>query len=156
MDSKLNAARMVTEAGSVMVLADGRMENVLPRLMRVHEEIGTLFIAGGKKMSGRSRWIGAARATGTIVVDDGAVKALVEKQRSLLPAGIVKVEGVFVSGDIVAIADVNGRVIARGLSNYSAAQVEQIKGKKTAEVKAMLAEAAYDEVVHRDNLVVGV
>jgi len=154
MDSKVNAARMVTDAGSAMVVADGRMTDVLVRLLD-HEEIGTLFVAGARKMSGRSRWIGAARAAGTIVVDDGAVKALVEKNRSLLPAGIVEITGGFVAGDVVAIAAVDGRIVARGLSNYAAADVQRIKGMKTQEVRAALAEASYDEVVHRDNLVVG-
>jgi glutamate 5-kinase len=154
MDSKVNAARMVTDAGSAMVVADGRMENVLARLM-AGEDVGTLFVPGNKKLSSRSRWIGAARPAGTIIVDDGAVKALVEKNRSLLPAGITKVEGDFARGDVIAIAASDGRVIARGLSNYTAADIERIKGKRTADVRAELAESAYDEVVHRDNLVIG-
>jgi glutamate 5-kinase len=154
MDSKVTAARMVTSSGSAMLVADGRMNDVLIRLID-GEELGTLFAPGSRKRSGRSRWIDAARPVGTIVVDDGAVKALVEKNRSLLPAGIVKVEGAFARGDVIAIAAADGCVIARGLSNYAAADVERIKGKKTQEVRAALAEAAYDEVVHRDNLVVG-
>jgi glutamate 5-kinase len=154
MDSKINAARMVTDAGSAMVVADGRMPQVLPRLLD-HEEIGTLFVAGGRKMSGRSRWIGAARTIGTITIDDGAVKALVEKNRSLLPAGIVNISGEFSPGDVIAIAAADGQVIARGLSNYAAADVQRIKGMKTAQVRNALGESAYDEVVHRDNLVVG-
>src|SRR5206468_391099 len=88
MDSKVNAARMVTDAGSAMVVADGRMEDVLTRIV-AGEEVGTLFVPGNRKMSSRSRWIGAARAAGTIVVDAGAVTALVQKNRSLLPAGII-------------------------------------------------------------------
>jgi glutamate 5-kinase len=153
MDSKLTAARMVTSSGSAMVVGDGRMADVLVRLIG-GEEVGTLFVPANRKLSGRSRWIGSVRPAGTIVVDDGAVKALVEKNRSLLPAGIVKVEGQFARGDVIAIAASDGRIIARGLSNYAADDVDRIKGKKTAEVRAALAEAAYDEVVHRDNLVV--
>src|SRR4051812_31779281 len=94
MDSKVNAARMVTDAGSAMVVADGRMENVLVRLL-AGDEVGTLFVPANRKMSSRSRWIGAARPAGTIVVDAGAVAALVQKNRSLLPAGIIKVDGAF-------------------------------------------------------------
>jgi len=154
MDSKISAARMVTDAGSAMVVADGRMPQVLLRLLD-HEEVGTLFVAGSRKMSGRSRWIGAARATGTITVDDGAVKALVEKNRSLLPAGIVNITGEFSPGDVIAIAGTDGQVIARGLSNYAAADVHRIKGMKTTQVRTALGESAYDEVVHRDNLVIG-
>ena len=152
MNSKLMAAKTVTDAGEAMVVADGRMANVLTRLLD-GEEVGTLFVPSAKKRSSRSRWIGAARPVGVIVVDDGAVKALVEKNRSLLPAGIVRVEGDFHRGDLVAIQSVAGAVIARGLSNYAAEQVEQVRGRKTAEIRALLGEAAYDEVVHRDNLV---
>jgi glutamate 5-kinase len=152
MDSKLNAARMVTDAGSAMVVANGRMENVLTNLLAGHE-VGTLFVPGAKKRSARSRWIGSARPVGTIIVDEGAVKALVEKNKSLLPAGIQKVAGDFSRGDVVAINGPDGRLIARGLSNYAAVEIELIRGKKTSEVRAILQESAYDEVVHRDNLV---
>ena len=152
-NSKLEAARQVTDFGEAMIVANGRMENILPRLIDC-EELGTLFVPSGKKASSRSRWIGSARPAGPIVVDEGAVRALVEKNRSLLPAGIVNVDGSFVRGDVVAIQSSAGVVIARGLSNYDADDVRRICGKKTAEVRAVLADAAYDEVVHRDNLVV--
>jgi glutamate 5-kinase len=154
MSSKLHAAKLVLGCGEAMIVADGRMDNILPRLLS-GEELGTLFASKSRRRSGRDRWIGAARPVGTIVIDDGAVKALVEKNRSLLPAGIVKVEGEFARGDVIAIAGSSGSIIARGLTNYSSADVKQIQGKKTAEVRALLKEAAYDEVVHRDNLVVG-
>lgn len=153
MNSKLEAARMVTESGEAMVIADGRMTDILPRVLG-GEELGTLFVPGGRKWSARSRWIGAARPAGMIVVDAGAATAVAEKNKSLLPAGIVRVEGVFERGDVVAIANTEGRIIARGLSNYAAADVQRISGRKTAEVRTLLGDAAYDEVVHRDNLVV--
>ena len=79
--------------------------------------------------------------------------ALVEKNRSLLPAGIVRVDGEFEPGDVVSIIGPDGTELARGLSNYTHGDVEKIRGKKTADVRAMLGEAAYDEVVHRNNLV---
>jgi len=154
MSSKLAAARMVTDAGESMVVANGRTDDVLPRILD-GEEVGTLFVPSPKKRSSRSRWIFAARPAGSIVVDAGAVRALVEKNRSLLPAGIVKVEGDFSPGDVISIVGPDGAGIARGLTNYSAADVTKISGKKTAEVRTMLGEIAYDEVVHRDNLVVG-
>ncbi|MGD0462286.1 MAG: glutamate 5-kinase [Tepidisphaeraceae bacterium] len=154
MDSKLQAAHMVNEAGDAMIIADGRMDQILPRLL-AGEELGTLFAAAAnKRRSSRSRWIGAARPAGTIVVDEGARRALVEGNKSLLPAGIVKVEGDFGRGDVVAIHGPDGKLIARGLSNYSAADMGRIRGKKSQQVRALLAEAAYDEAVHRDNLVV--
>ncbi len=153
MNSKIEAARMVTESGEVMVVANGRSENILTHILD-GEEVGTLFVPASRKMSSRNRWIGSARATGTIVIDDGAAKAVSQNNRSLLPAGIIKVEGDFERGDVVAIHGADGRLLARGLSNYAAGDVDKIRGKKTAEVRSLLHEAAYDEVVHRDNLVV--
>jgi glutamate 5-kinase len=151
-NSKLEAARQVTEFGEVMIVANGRMDNLLPRLLD-GEELGTLFAPVGKKLSSRSRWIGSARPAGTIIIDDGAAAALAQKNRSLLPAGILRSEGAFVRGDIVAIASSDGTPIARGLTNYSAEDIDRIRGKRTQEVRVILADAAYDEVVHRDNLV---
>jgi glutamate 5-kinase len=152
MDSKLNAAAMVNQSGELMLVADGRMNDVLIRIL-AGDEIGTMFVPAGKKRPSRSRWIGTVRPTGKIIVDAGAAKALSENNRSLLPAGIIKVEGEFDRGDVVAIQTLEGTVIGRGLSNYSSAQIPAIQGKKTREVRQILAESAYDEVVHRDNLV---
>jgi glutamate 5-kinase len=153
MNSKVEAARMVTDSGEVMVVANGRSEHILTSILDGHE-VGTLFIPAGRKMSSRNRWIGSARPAGTIVVDDGCARAVAGQNRSLLPAGILKVEGDFDRGEVVAIQAADGRVLARGLSNYTAADVDKIRGKKTSEVRSLLHDAAYDEVVHRDNLVV--
>jgi glutamate 5-kinase len=153
MDSKVQAAKTLNDAGNVMIVADGRMPDILPRLL-AGEELGTLFAAeASKKRSSRSRWIGAVRPAGTIFVDDGACRALAQNNKSLLAAGIVKIEGDFDRGDIVAVAGPDGKIVARGLSNYAAAQLHSIRGKKTREVRELLGDAAYDEVVHRDNLV---
>lgn len=154
MDSKLSAAQTVTDGGEAMVVADGRMPNVLAGILD-GREIGTLFLPAAKKRSSRSRWIGSVQPAGTILVDEGARRALLEMNKSLLPAGIIEVEGEFSRGDVVAIAGRDGQRLARGLSNYSSADVRRILGKKTHEVRAMLADEAYDEVVHRDNMVVG-
>src|SRR6185436_3439644 len=113
---KLDAARLVTDAGEAMIVANGRDEHVLTRIL-AGEDVGTLFAPSPRKRSSRSRWIGAARPAGAIVIDDGAVKALVEKNRSLLAAGIVRVEGNFARGDIIEITAGDGQCIARGLSN---------------------------------------
>jgi len=153
MDSKLSAAQMVTECGQAMVVADGRAKGILKSILD-YEVVGTLFAPRVKRRTGRSRWIGAARPVGAVVVDDGAAAAVGKRNKSLLPAGIVAVEGVFEQGDLIAIKGSDGRTVAQGLCNYSSGQVEQIRGRKTAEVREMLGEAAYDEVVHRDNLVV--
>jgi len=153
MDSKLAAAETVSESGEAMVVANGREAGILGKILS-GAEVGTLFVPSARKRSSRSRWIGAARPVGAIVIDDGAVKAVVEKNKSLLPAGVIKIEGPFERGDLIAIKSASGATVARGLSNYSSAGVEQIRGKKTADVRELLKEAAYDEVVHRDNLVV--
>jgi glutamate 5-kinase len=118
--------------------------------------VGTLFTAGkadGRRRPGRSRWIGSVQPAGRIVVDEGARAALVEKHKSLLPAGVVGADGDFEAGDIVAIVTLAGAIIARGQCNYRSDDVRLIAGKRTREVKTLLAEAAYDEVIHRDNLV---
>jgi glutamate 5-kinase len=154
MDSKLQAAQMITDAGESMVIADGRMDNILPRVL-AGEDVGTLFAPeAGRKRSSRSRWIGAVRPLGTLAVDDGARRALVENNKSLLPAGIVAISGEFSRGDVVAIVGPDGRVVGRGLTNYSAAEMQLIHGKKTKEVRSILSDAAYDEAIHRDNLVI--
>lgn len=153
MNSKLDAARMVTESGEAMVVAHGRMENLLVRLLD-GDNVGTLFVPGKKRRPSRVRWIGSARPCGSIVVDDGAAVAVGQKNKSLLPAGILRVDGDFSRGDVVAIVNQAGQTLARGLSNYTSVEIATIKGKKTADVRAIFAEAAYDEVVHRDNLLV--
>jgi glutamate 5-kinase len=153
MESKLQAAQALTEAGEAMIVADGRSVGILTRILD-GEDVGTLFVPGARKAKARNRWMGAARPVGAVVIDEGAVKAIAEKNKSLLPAGIVKVEGTFERGDLVEVKGADGRVIARGLSNYSAAGVEQVRGKKTGEVRQLLGDAAYDEVIHRDNLAV--
>jgi len=153
MDSKLVAAQMVTESGQAMIVANGREAGILISILD-YKLVGTLFMPSAKRRLGRSRWIGAARPVGAVVVDDGAAIAVAHRNKSLLPAGIVKVEGSFDRGDLIAIKSMDGRTIARGLSNYSSGGIDQICGKKTGQVREMLGDAAYDEVVHRDNLVV--
>jgi glutamate 5-kinase len=153
MGSKLTAARTVTRSGEGLVVAHGRSENVLPRLL-AGEEIGTLFLPAPQRRRGRDRWLGSARAAGTVAIDAGAVAALVEKHKSLLAAGVTKVSGTFGRGDVVDLVTPDGSVIARGLSNYTSADLLAIAGRKTAEVRSLLKERAHDEVIHRDNLVV--
>ncbi|MGN6725974.1 MAG: glutamate 5-kinase [Tepidisphaeraceae bacterium] len=153
MTSKFDAAAMVTRGGETLLVAHGRTDNVLTRLID-GEELGTIFLPQRRsRTTGRHRWIGAARPAGTIVVDDGAAKAIVERDVSLLPAGITKIAGDFEKGDVVAICNAAGQKLAHGLTNYPASDLESIKGKKTADVRSAFQERASDEVVHRDNLV---
>jgi glutamate 5-kinase len=153
MGSKLKAADMVTRAGIFYLIGDGfssRLSDVLNK-----ESCATLFLPEYRKMSSRHRWIAfSGHSLGTITVDAGAAKALMEKGKSLLPAGILAVSGTFKTGDTVAIALSDHTVFARGLVNYSAEECRKITGCKTSELFERLGRREFDEVVHRDNLVV--
>jgi glutamate 5-kinase len=152
MASKLEAARIVTTAGENMIIASGRRPDVLTKLM-AGETLGTLFLAQGKTISPFKRWLGfSAQVRGRIQVDDGARKAVLEKGRSVLAAGVVGTQGEFQKGDVVALCDNEGQVIARGLTNYSSADVERIKGLKSDKIAQVLGRRPYEEVIHRDNL----
>lgn len=152
MASKLESARIVTTAGENMLIASGRQANVLTRIM-AGEPLGTLFLAQGKAISPYKRWLGfSAQVRGRIGLDDGALRAIVEQGRSLLAAGIVSTQGEFQKGDVVALCDSEGHVVARGLSNYSSTDVERIKGLKSAKIAELLGQRPYEEVIHRDNL----
>jgi glutamate 5-kinase len=154
MASKLEAARMVTTAGENMIIASGRQPNMLTKIM-AGETHGTLFLAQGKGISQFKRWLGfSAQVRGRIQVDQGARKAILEKGRSLLAAGVVGTQGDFQKGDVVALCDDEGQVVARGLSNYSSADVERIKGLKSDKIAQVLGRRPYEEVIHRDNLAI--
>jgi glutamate 5-kinase len=154
MASKLEAARMVTTAGESMIIASGRQTGVLARIM-AGENVGTLFLAQGKGISPFKRWLGfSAQVRGRIQLDEGARKAILEKGRSLLAAGVVGTQGDFQKGDVVALCDAEGTVIARGLTNYSSADVERIKGLKSEKIAHVLGRRPYEEVIHRDNLAI--
>ena len=106
-------------------------------------------------MTQRQRWIGqATRPAGKIAIDDGAVAALTKRGKSLLPSGVAGVSGKFGKGAVVAVVDSAGRQIARGLTNYSAEQVGKIKGLKTGQIAKVLGDKPYDEVIHRNNMLV--
>jgi len=152
MASKLEAARMVTSAGENAMIASGRMPDVLPRIL-AGEDIGTLFLAQGKTVSPRKRWIGySVEPRGEITIDNGAVTALDKKGSSLLPIGIVQVEGEFDKGDVVSIVNPHGQEVARGLTNYTSAEVSMIMGARSGQIEEILGHCPYVEVIHRDNL----
>lgn len=153
MASKLKAVKMVTSSGEAAIVADGRERDILERLF-AGEEVGTLFHPGGGKLRGRKRWIAFfLKPKGKIVVDDGAASALLDRGKSLLPTGVRDALGDFKGGDKVSIVTLAGREIARGLTNYSAEDLRRIKGLKTGAIHGVLGHKDYDEVVHRDNLV---
>lgn len=156
MQSKLKAARTATRAGIPVVLTSGRNPDTF-RLLEEDRVRGTFFAAqAATHYSRREHWILAARAgrSRRLIVDDGARRALIEGKKSLLAAGISEVVGDFDPGDGLDIADLAGRIIACGLANYSAQDIERIKGLRSNQIAAVLGHKPYDEVVHRDNLVV--
>lgn len=152
MSSKIRAAELVTGAGAHLWIADGRTPGILPQIL-AGEDVGTLFLPGKNRVPGHKRWLRFfAGAAGTVSVDAGAAEALRRRGGSLLPSGVTAVAGDFTGGDTVDILDPAGALIARGLVNYSRAECETIKGRKSAELAAILGHAAYSEIVHRDNL----
>jgi glutamate 5-kinase len=154
MRTKIRAARMVTQAGESVILANGARSGVLDAIMAA-EPVGTLFLPLRNSMSAWKRWLGfTARTRGTLVVDAGARDAVEKKGRSLLPIGVVQVLGDFNKGDVVALGDAQGCEFARGLTNYSAADASRIIGLRTEQIGAVLGVVPYEELIHRDNLVV--
>jgi len=154
MITKLQAARMAARCGASTVIAHGRRDGVLCALLD-GERIGTLFPPDERRLRGRKRWIAfGAHPRGVIVVNDGARRSLVEEGHSLLPAGVVEVTGRFEAGDLVSIQDQAGRELARGLTNYGDQELAAIRGLHTDQVAERLGACDFEEVVHRDNLVV--
>jgi glutamate 5-kinase len=153
MVTKLAAARIATSAGCHMVIAQGKTAG--PPLAAI--EAGgraTLFLPRGEPRSARKAWIaGAVNPTGALTVDDGAAGAL-RRGKSLLPAGVVAVEGVFNRGDAVIIRTRAGVEAGRGLSAYSSTDIRRIAGYKTSEIAGILGYRGRDEIIHRDDLVV--
>jgi len=154
MESKLKAADIATRSGVGVIIAKG--DGVDLARVLAGEEIGTFFVPAERRMKGRKKWMAFNPQTeGAIVVDRGAEKAIVAQGRSLLPAGVKAVKGGFGMGSVVSIQDEEGREIARGLTNFASEELEKIRGLNTRRIPDVLgAEAYFDEVVHRDNLVI--
>ncbi len=152
MSTKLKAAEIVTKAGIFALVGDGFDQRLTDLLVK--EDSATLFLPQQHKMSSRHRWIAfSGQAAGSLIIDEGARKAIKNLGKSLLPAGIREVRGSFKSGDMVNIATMDGTALARGLVNYSADEIFRIRGLKSSEIKNVLGKKEFDEVVHRDNLV---
>jgi glutamate 5-kinase len=153
MITKLQAARTAARAGAATVVCSGRKRDVLLRVA-AGEPVGTLILAG-ERLRGRKHWLAfTTRPRGELILDEGAARAVVERGRSLLPAGIAAVRGRFRVGDAVACADESGRELARGLVAYSAEEVERIKGLSARKIAQVLGYSNGDAVIHRDHLVV--
>lgn len=154
MKSKLKAARLATMAGESVIMANGSIPGVVDSIF-AGELIGTLFLAAEQNMTAWKRWLGwAARPQGKIILDAGALIALSSKGKSLLPIGVAGVSGTFHKGAVVSLCNLEGEEFGRGLSNYSATDIAKIAGKKSDKIIELLGILPYEEVIHRDNLVI--
>ena len=154
MRSKLESVSMAASVGECVIIANGTDPAILDRLL-AGEETGTLFLAKGELVPAWKRWIGyTIDPKGRFHLDSGAVRAIVEQGRSLLAAGMTRIDGNFDVGEVVALLDEEGAEFARGLTNYDTRAAAAIAGKRTDEIAAILGDLPYEEVVHRDNLVV--
>lgn len=153
MTTKLEAALLATQAGIPVVIAEGRREGVLRDIVQA-EPVGTFFPPTRDLLTHKKHWIAyTLKRKGAIVLDEGAVEAIVERGKSLLPSGVVAVQGNFETGDMVSCLDPEGREIARGITHYSAQEIRKIMGKKSSQIEALLGYKIQDEVIHRDELV---
>jgi glutamate 5-kinase len=154
MATKIEAARIATEAGHPAVIADGRRPNVITGILE-GEPIGTFFAPLKDRLTHKKHWIAySLRKKGELVLDDGAVQAIVHRGKSLLSSGVVKVRGRFDNGEMVACLDTEGTERARGITNYSSQEIRRIAGRKSTEIESILGYRLRDEIIHRDELVI--
>jgi len=154
MQSKLRAAKLVSAGGGSSFIGPGREPEILKKLFS-GEMVGTFYLPHKEQISGRKRWIASVlKPQGSLILDDGACTALVERNRSLLPSGIKRVEGTFGVGDAVDCKRLSGEKIAVGLINYSSVDINKIRGYHSREIQHILGYCDSDEVIHRDNIVI--
>jgi glutamate 5-kinase len=153
MVTKLRAARLAARSGTETVIASGRVKNILTSVV-AGANIGTWLRSGKQPQNARKQWLaGMVQTAGSVDLDEGAVRVLLESGRSLLPVGVCGVHGQFSRGDMVSCRDSEGREIARGLVNYSADETRRIMGSPSQEIEAILGYQVDEELIHRDNLV---
>ena len=155
MATKIQAAKAATSSGIHLVIASGTEKNAITRVLQ-GEELGTLFVSRENRLQFRKRWLAfGAKIAGSIVVDDGCAKAIRKAGGcSILPAGVFAVQGEFLPGSTVSVIDKDAHELARGLVHYSSAELEQIKGCNSGEIANILGHKNFDEVIHRDDLVI--
>jgi len=154
MATKLKMAREVADYGVTTLILNGMTPGLIKKAFS-GDPVGTLFLPQESRRSARKHWIASSLKTkGRLVLDEGAVEALMKKGRSLLPSGVTAIWGTFGTGDAVCCISPAGREIARGLTNYSASEMMQIKGHQSSEIESFLGYKGADEVIHRDNLVI--
>jgi len=152
MYTKILAAELIIRFGEMMIIARGSEKNVLARIMK-GERIGTIFTGKDRSLGSRKKWLALRKANGFLTIDDGAVRALQDGKKSLLASGILSAQGEFDMGDPVEISSAQGRLIGKGIVNYSRDELVKIKGKKSQEIKKILGSKYFDEVINRDDLI---
>mgnify|MGYP000420386624 FL=1 len=152
MYTKILAAKQTMSFGIPTLIVNGFDKNIAEKIYK-EKNVGTLFWAGREKIKKRKHWIAhTLKPSGKITVDSGAEKAILSQGKSLLPAGVIKVEGKFEFGNAVRILGEDGKEIARGLVNYNFRDLDSIMGMRTSEVKKIFKDNFYNEVIHRDDL----
>ncbi len=151
--TKIRAAQIILRFGEMMIIANGGVPGILKRIV-AGDSIGTLFAGRRKPLPSRKKWITITKSRGRILIDQGAAEAVVHRNKSLLASGVTGVEGRFEMGDVIDLCDPSGKVLGKGLVNYSAHELGRIMGMKSSEIKKKSGEAFFDEVVHRDNLAI--
>lgn len=152
MVTKIEAARKAATFGVPTIIANGETKSVLSKIINSGQP-GTTFLPGEERLKGRKKWIAYnIELSGAIKVDSGAMKAIING-KSLLPAGIVRVDGKFDFGDLVSLFEENGKEFARGLAQFNSSDIDKMKGIKSSEIEELLGGKDYDEVIHRDDLV---
>ena len=150
----LRAAQKVGEYGVATLILNGQQPGLLPRVLK-GEPGGSLFLAKERRLNSRKHWIAfTLRPRGHIRVDQGADEALTLRGKSLLASGIIEVTGQFDSGDPISCINQDGKEFARGLVNFSSELLGRMKGLKTQDIQQQIGPQEYDEVIHRDNLVI--
>ncbi|MEE9412900.1 MAG: glutamate 5-kinase [Methylococcales bacterium] len=153
MITKIQAAKLASRSGSATIIASGREDDVITRLLAA-EKLGTFLVANDEPLLARKRWLaGQLKVNGKIVLDDGAVKVLEQSGKSLLPIGVETIVGDFKRGELIVCLDQSGKEIARGLVNYNSDEVQLIKRKPSRLIEELLGYAGEPELIHRDNLV---
>ncbi|MDX2022432.1 MAG: glutamate 5-kinase [Deltaproteobacteria bacterium] len=154
MASKLEAARLATAEGTNVIIASGNEPRVVERLL-AGEDLGTIIFPKERRAARWRHIAVSGRRRGAVVINDGALRALMEHKASLLPIGVLGVEGTFDKGDLVEIRDASGRVHGRGLVNYDAEACRSLLGRHSDEIGGVLGYRSYDAIITRDNLVMG-
>ncbi|MEA3406045.1 MAG: glutamate 5-kinase [Pseudomonadota bacterium] len=153
MYTKVMAAKRAARSGSATLIASGREDSVLPRLLN-GEQVGTLLVPDLEPLTARQQWLaGHLQVKGKVILDDGAVKMLKTSGKSLLPVGVKSVEGHFQRGEMVVCFDQQGQEVARGLINYPINEAHRIVGKPSQKIESILGHMSDESLIHRDNLI---